>query len=187
MVHTVVGIDPGLDGGLVALDASGRVIRAMRTPTLKITTASGKTRRLLNVVEIAGFLRRHADPDGKVVIEDVFSSPQMGVVGAFSFGEGKGALRGVCGTLGLDVLWVSPLTWKGKLGLLPPRGKGMSKAEHKKALKQVAIAKAKKFFPEEAGMDHDGVAEAGLLAAYGLLQSSRRSISHPASTQPQSA
>lgn len=166
MVHRVVGIDPGLDGGLVALDAAGRLIETKRMPTLTMKKASGGTRRLIDVAGIAAFLRTHSPCT--VVIEDVYSSPQMGVVGAFSFGEGKGALRGVCGSLGLEILWVSPLTWKGKLGLLLPRGRG-SKAAHKKALKTVAIKKAQAWFPGVKGMEHDGQAEAALLASYGLL------------------
>lgn len=167
MVDVVVGMDPGKDGGLVAVTRPGLVSTSARMPVVRTTKSDGGERTVVDAEKVAAFLKSSGAQ--RVVIEDVWSSPQMGVVGAFSFGDSKGVLRGVCAGLGLPVAFVAPLTWKGRMGVLVPRRPGVSKKDHKKALKAAAIARAQVLFPGAAGMDHDGVAEAALMAAYGLM------------------
>jgi crossover junction endodeoxyribonuclease RuvC len=171
----VLGIDPGLDGALAILSADGKLLDVRPMPTRTLTKADGGKKRLVCEEGLAAYVRKWQPT--VAWIEDVYSSSQMGVVGAFTFGEGKGTLRGVLGALGVPRRFVSPMTWKARLGVLVPRTpllpgmtKKAHKAAHKKALKDAAIAKAAKLFPRHARqLTKDGPAEAALIGAYGLI------------------
>ena len=61
------------------------------------------------------------------VIERVNSSPQMGVVSAFAFGEQKGFIKGQLTALGIGFHEVGPETWMAALGCLTGGDKNISK------------------------------------------------------------
>ena len=164
-----VGIDPGHKGALALVDGStGALVDVRRMPIWKRKLASGKIRALEDPAKIAYILREwNADV---YYLEDV-NAFGMGATSAFSFGRGVGVILGaVGGVSGKVPTLVSPQVWKGSMGLLLPKKPHVSEKQHKVALKQLAIARAKKLFPARADeMDHDGCAEAALIATYGVL------------------
>jgi crossover junction endodeoxyribonuclease RuvC len=152
VVPSVVGIDPGNKGALAYVGETG--LQARRMPVSRRKLASGRTKTLLDAPALCRCLQGW-NPT-LVVIEDVYSSPQMGVVGAFTFGEGKGTLAGVCAGLGLPVLWVHPSVWKRAMKVTAD--KASSKALAARLFPGVKIKSADE-------------AEAALLAMYGLIYS----------------
>lgn len=156
MVH-ILAIDPGLDGGLVFLSETGQIVGAYRMPTQTDTMASGKNRRRVDEDALSEIVRSHREGLIEAWIENVRSRPTDGHVGAFSFGEGKGVLKGVLGALGVERRYADPAGWKAAMGLTKD--------------KKLSIRKAQGMFPKHAHvLGYDGVAEASLLAVYGLLR-----------------
>jgi Holliday junction resolvasome RuvABC endonuclease subunit len=156
MTNTL-GIDPGLHGALALVSSAGDLLAAYRMPTYRQQRSRGKFKTFVDEAALAKIFEEHA-PD-EVWIEDVFSSSQMGVVSSFSFGEGKGILKGICGARGLEINYVSPSVWKRDIGV--------------SADKQSSRLRAKALFPfQRKLLTSEGKCEAALIALYGLLTSS---------------
>ena len=106
-----VGIDPGLKGGLAALDPTGAVVGLWPMPV-----AGGE----VHAAGIADLLRSlrcfdsHQDI-GRVCLERVGAMPKQGVASTFRFGTGWGMVRGVCAALGIPVVLVMPTAWKKRV------------------------------------------------------------------------
>lgn len=106
-----IGIDPGVAGGLAWTGPEGPA--AERIP---------QTER-----EVFELLAAHA-ADAVAVIERVHSSPQMGVVSAFTFGRGYGFLRGCLVALGVPFVEVAPATWQKAMACLSHGDKKITKS-----------------------------------------------------------
>jgi crossover junction endodeoxyribonuclease RuvC len=118
-----IGIDPGKAGGIAVLDGT----------SVSVLTLKDKSEG-----EIAQWLTditRDVSPMF-AVLERVRSSPQMGVVSAFSFGWSFGFLRGLLAGLLIPYEEVIPGRWQKELGC-------MSKGD-----KSVTKARAQQLFPE---------------------------------------
>jgi crossover junction endodeoxyribonuclease RuvC len=143
-----IGIDPGKSGG-IAVDLSqyyGDECSGGGQLVLKLTDATE--------ADVIEWLRRLPKADGHeyAVIEKVSSSPQMGVVSAFSFGQSYGFLRGCLAAFGIAYVPVTPQKWQKAMGC-------MSKGD-----KNVTKAKAQQLYPGEK-ITH-ATADALLLATY---------------------
>lgn len=158
----ILGIDPGLSGALAFLDPENALMRIIDMPTFEYETT--KKRVKVDPYEIVREMVMQ--PITNVYLEEVAASPQMGVVSAFSFGEGKGILLGVAAATGTPVTQVKPAQWK-KLMRVP-------------ADKRAAVQRASQLFPAVAqhfkgprGGVFDGRAEAALLALFGAMELGR--------------
>lgn len=163
----VLGIDPGLDGALAVVSATGTLIAIRRMPTVKRELADGTKRRLVDGAAVVVFIKEW-QPE-RAIIEDV-NAFGMGVTSAFSFGRDLGRILGILDAAALPVRSVGPKVWKGALGLLRVKKPAESVADHKKMLKLIAVRRATAMFPGVKEMSHDGCAEAALIAAWGLIQ-----------------
>ena len=173
MLTTVVGIDPGLDGGVAILGPTQEAVHPM-------PIANGE----IDVPLLAGLLRSLDLATTVVAIELVHAMPLQGVSSVFTFGKGFGTLLGVTGTLGVRTELVNPAAWKKDVlaGLIPakpklpddasPADKKKAAAAHKKAGKDAAIGWCRKAFPNvsliPAGcrVAHDGSADALCIAEH---------------------
>ena len=144
---TLLGIDPGFKGGLAFL-ADTRTACAYNMPVEK--RPNGKT--YLDPHETVRLIELHGPVEAW--IEDVYSSPQMGVTSSFSFGEGKGTLVGILAALRVPVRLVSPAAWKRKMGLTADKG------DAKQLARGIFGAKV---------LSTEGKCEAALIGLYGLL------------------
>lgn len=165
-----VGIDPGHKGGLALVDGvSGALIDVRRMPIWKRKLASGKVRELEDPLKISDIFREWGADF--YYLEDV-NGFGMAATSSFSFGRGVGVILGAIGGVSGKVpTLTAPQAWKGCMGLLLPKKPHVSEKQHKAALKQAACARAKKLFPTHANvLDHDGCAEAALIATYGVLK-----------------
>lgn len=159
-----IGIDPGVTGGVVALNMQGSVIGAWRTPIIQDKTkkhpdARGMARLIQEIIDSqndAGIL------ESRVGIEKVGTTPRDGRVGAFSFGKGVGMWMGILASQGLPYLEIAPQRWQGKMLTGLPRG------PHTKTS---AVRRCSELFPAidlRLKADH-GLADAALIAEYTRL------------------
>lgn len=151
---TIIGCDPGMNGALAIVD-SGRLVGVFDMPTLTITV-SGKNRRVVdeNILAVRVRDTLAAYPGAHFVLEEVASQPQDGSVGAFAFGRGYGAIRGVIAALSIPRTHIRPAEWKRALKMR--KGKDASRQ------------RAMELFPEWCDwfgrVRDDGRAEAALIA-----------------------
>lgn len=134
---TVIGIDPGKSGG-VAWIRDGRACVERMPETLA---------DLWELVRDIG--------GGRAYVEQVASSPQMGVKSAFTFGNGFGHLEMALTAAGIPFERVRPQTWQKALGCLTKGDKNVTKR------------RAQELFPE-LKITH-ATADALLIARYGQL------------------
>ena len=147
MSHTVVGIDPGITGGLACIH-NGK-LTAIEAMPIHAGRADG--------MEIDSILGEW-EPD-VVYVEDTQAMPKNGSIASFSLGLNTGILIGVIQGNLFPLVRVRPVVWKKKMGLI---GKD----------KTASRGLAKELFPEFADrfrlVKHDGLAEACLIARYGV-------------------
>ena len=110
-----LGIDPGKSGGLALLDAAGDVVWCTKMPATEAD--------LLTLLGVTGRQRFVAH----AMVEHVHASPQMGVVSAFTFGKGYGALLMALTAAQIPFDEVSPRKWQGALQCLTKGDKNVSK------------------------------------------------------------
>ena len=159
-----IGIDLGLNGGAAMIDGATRDMAVTALPT--IDSAAG---RRLQGRELLGILRGWV-PAGEpcfVTVEDVRPRPgDRGGHGNTMHSQGslmrsRGIVEAVTDIMGAQVLWVWPAKWKNEFGLL-------------RQDKNASRATAARMFPALAGafarVKDDGLAEAMLLAYYGMRQ-----------------
>ena len=150
---TIVGIDPGLDGGLAALTPDGLQLSVM--PTYQ----AGK-RRELDELQIVSWLATYALQDAMVFIEAVHAMPKQGVRSMFTFGTGWGQLRGICAGLALPYELVRPQEWQRSMLLGQPTGSEYLVAA--RLWPQVNWRAT-----ERSRKPHEGLVDAALIAEYG--------------------
>lgn len=111
----ILGIDPGKGGGLTIIDTG----TDRRDGTI--------ARKMPETPADLWHLIADAQPD-VAYIEQVHSSPQMGVKSAFTFGEGFGRLTGMLTAAGCRWELVRPQRWQKEMGCLTKGDKNVSKA-----------------------------------------------------------
>jgi len=152
----VMGIDPGIGGGVVALSHDGFLDYALRTPVIQ-----DKNKRHYDIPRMVAAIMDAADRTSEllVAIEKVGAMPRDGRVGAFSFGKGYGIWLGILGALAIPYLEVTPQRWQARMLAGLPRG------PHTKAS---AVQRSKALFPTlpiKVKADW-GMADAALIAEY---------------------
>lgn len=149
------GIDPGISGAIAFYDAFTGDVDVVDMPIL-VMSRGGRARRELDPHALADlFWKRHC---GHATLEQAWVRPNDSGPGAFSVGNGYGAIRGVLAAVGVPYTIASPQKWKKALGIT--------------ADKDGARARASQLLPQAAGQwplkKHDGRAEAALLALHGF-------------------
>jgi Holliday junction resolvasome RuvABC endonuclease subunit len=150
MKHQItIGIDPGANGAIAWIDERGRSCVEKMPDTLQ---------DLWELIrDITNFPRSAIDGRKyKAYIEQVSSSPQMGVVSAFSFGRGYGNLEMALTAAGIPFERVRPQVWQKAMGCMTKGDKNISKA------------KAQELFPDKKVIH--ATADALLIALYGTKQ-----------------
>ena len=146
--QTIIGIDVGINGG-IAWITDGKACVEKMPDTLQ------------DLWELIRDITNHprSSLDGrkyKAYIEQVSSSPQMGVVSSFSFGRGYGNLEMALTAAGIPFERVRPQVWQKALGCMTKGDKNVSKR------------KAQELFPDRK-ITH-ATADALLIAHYGTKQ-----------------
>ena len=112
----IIGIDPGLSGGIAILDNS-KVIELFDMPVMP---DGKKNKRQLNSAQLVNLMKENIKPNEEivVVVEQVNAMPGQGVTSMFNFGQTFGAIKGVCAALELPIFFVRPSKWKKHFELI---------------------------------------------------------------------
>ena len=149
MTRIDIGIDPGKTGALAAIDHhTGDIIDIADMPAIgKHVSAAGVAAWLIDMAHNGQLV---------VALEDVTSSPQMGVVSAFSFGRSKGIIEGCVAARLAPIHYITPAKWKRDVGL----------RADKDAARQLATNTWPTWATTFARKKDDGRAEAALIAGW---------------------
>lgn len=165
----VIGIDPGLEGGMAVYDVVAKKLVEVR-PLPVVDEGSGRYKD--NNVDAHAFAEMiavavEAYDVQLVVIEKVHSSPQMGVASAFKFGDNYGIVRMASMIYAPRVEFVTPQRWKARMMLSFD--------------KKQSLAMARKMFPGEwfPRAKDNGLAEAALIAFYAARDLDVGMVAHP--------
>jgi Holliday junction resolvasome RuvABC endonuclease subunit len=143
---TIIGIDPGKNGGIAWITDGKPCVEKM-------------PETLHDLWQLIEDIDRNAEPtlpyqpDCKAYIEAVHSSPQMGVKSAFTFGNGFGHLEMALTGAGIPFERVRPQVWQKTMGCMTKGDKNVSKR------------RAQELFPS-VKLTHS-TADALLIAEYG--------------------
>lgn len=159
----VVGIDPGLKGGIAVIDFNSDIAAVWPMPL----TTNNRDKPIIDVNRLQEHIAYFSDWSHTscqhVYIEEVSSMSGQGVTSVFTFGKGYGMLLGAFQVLNYDIRLVRPQEWKKKI--LPNTDKD----------KQSAINHCKTVFPDisllptsRSRKDSDGLADALCIAMYGV-------------------
>ena len=106
----VVGLDPGVTGGITFLYKNGKVdINRIPVKTIVVSKSKRKTYDLKGIVDL---LKPLEDKKVLFVQEKVASMPTDGAIQAFSFGKSAGSMLGIAAALEFEVVEVGSMTWK---------------------------------------------------------------------------
>lgn len=151
----ILGVDPGIKGALALLDVKNKVLtHVFDLPT---TPTGIKSRLTIDGAKLSLLVSEFCNDIEFCIFEDVHSSPNDGVVGAFSFGKSTGILLGVLQSYLLPIIPVAPSVWKNVFGL----------SSNKDESRHMASRKYPAFKEKWNLKKHDGRAEAALLADFG--------------------
>ena len=112
MTH-IVGIDPGLTGGLAVLSPAGELECLADLPVIrdgKLSWVDGGRLQSLLIDAL------HGQP-ARVAIERVQAFPSQGRSSAFNFGVGFGSVLSILQARRLAIELVTPAVWKRAMGL----------------------------------------------------------------------
>lgn len=141
----VLGIDPGVTGGIAFLWPDSKIV------AVDIPTVDGEVDVYQLTTDIKFFNPRVA------IVERASARPGQGVSSTFRYGAAYGALRACCATLGISHHLVSPTKWKKHFALDKDKEKSRGLA--------IRMWPGAKCFSRKK--DH-GKAEAALIALYGI-------------------
>tara|TARA_B100000579_G_C22814628_1_gene847118 strand:- start:14 stop:505 length:492 start_codon:yes stop_codon:yes gene_type:complete len=112
----IIGIDPGLSGGIAILDDS-IIFDIFDMP---IMSEGKKNKNQLNSAQLVNIIKRHILPNKEtfVIVEQVSAMPGQGVTSMFNFGQTFGSIKGICAALGLPIFYVRPAKWKKHFELI---------------------------------------------------------------------
>jgi hypothetical protein len=155
------GIDPGLNGALVIIDAStDNIVFANPLPLID---SPEKGRKDIDCFALNMYLEIFKKDIHTLALEKVHSRPMQGVVSTFTFGRVYGKIMACLELLGLSTILVPPSVWTKAL---LPEG-----IKDKKGSIEFFKSRweEKLLFPGKRKLPHDGIADAGCLAEYAKI------------------
>lgn len=161
-----IGIDCGLDGGIVTLDSAGNIIYQRVMPVVEI----GKGRKI-DLHELSDFLQMRLGKAPTIIIEQP-GAHAPSAAGLRSMTYSFAVCEALCVAHGLRYHEVLSQKWQKEFWSKPKMAKGQ-----KFDTKAAALAECKKLWPgnewRQVGISgkllknpHDGVCDAALLAEY---------------------
>ncbi len=112
----IIGIDPGLSGGIAILDDS-KIFDIFDMPVM---SEGKKNKNQLNSAQLVNIIKKHilTNDETFVIVEQVGAMPGQGVTSMFNFGQTFGSIKGICAALGLPIFYVRPAKWKKHFELI---------------------------------------------------------------------
>lgn len=175
MNRVIIGIDPGLNGGIGVITPLAYTVHDM--PVLTVIAGRKRNKKGImvdvkrekyNIAEVKRMLMQIRDEAHlnnypvEAWLEKSQAMPDQGSVSNFNYGVGFGILQAVVTCLDIPLNLIAPVTWKQKI----MAGQGKKK--------DAAVYRAQQLFPSAVlkgpkGGLLDGRAEALLIAQYGKM------------------
>tara|TARA_Y100000310_G_scaffold243676_1_gene248222 strand:- start:7054 stop:7629 length:576 start_codon:yes stop_codon:yes gene_type:complete len=188
MSQKVIGIDPGVDGGIAFYD--GDKVTLFEIPTFEISTPLAKPKKLKSglkthkterYISTKGLLEILVYKIGisscKVVIEDIASFYGISASVNFKMGYNLGMIHALLDIHAEEYHLVKPSVWQKKIWIEDDkviRHNPSAKVRQSKTdTKATSLNAAKRIFPktnfipEKKRKEHDGLIDAALIAHYG--------------------
>jgi crossover junction endodeoxyribonuclease RuvC len=153
-----VGVDPGLRGGIAAVEIIDGAAPILRE-AIDIPTIGTGAKARVDAIAVHKFITRH-NP-ALVVIERAGAMPRQGLAGGFKYGRAVGAIEAAIALSNAPVEIVEPSVWK-RLFKLPGKDKEAARQRALEIFPAAHAVLARK-------LDH-GRGEAALIALYGGRQ-----------------
>lgn len=164
----ILGIDPGLTGGIVLLSTERKIIEKWVTPTMEIKKIKRGKKAVSNIVDIEAFhsiLNSIKKNVYHCFLEKVGAMPGQGVVSMFNFGRTFGVTESLLVANRIPYTLVHPATWSkeihGKLAGNDPKIKS-------KAIIQDLYPHENLLASPRSKIPHLGLVDALLISEYGL-------------------
>lgn len=154
----VIGIDPGLTGGIALYNSEDKSLIVHDTPTITLDfVKNGKKqkRKEMDLIKTVELIKSFDCK--KCYIEKVNAMPGQGVTGVWRFGENYGAYQGILTALDIEIVKIIPQRWKKYFKLSSDKDESLILA------RQLFINNIKDFKLKK----DNGKAEASLIALYG--------------------
>ena len=159
-----MGIDPGMNGGIVVLDSNHTIISKTIMPTL------GGSKKEYDIQELYNFLIQFSSSNDDIKTMTILEKSQPhfhdGRKQAFKTGYGYGVLQGLLTALKISFQIEAPKTWQKKIF------EGLESDDTKSA----SILFCKRKWPTEiwtatnrCSKAHDGMTDAACMAYYGVM------------------
>ena len=167
-----IGIDNGLDGGIVVLDGEGKVIERR----VMLVLDEGKGKRAYFVPEMVRILLPYAGSEDGVCgscafLERAQAMPKQGVSSTFSIGYGFGLWQGILSSLMIPYRIVSPRTWQDAMF----RDLDRTNTKRASALVSSRISPGTDWRgTERSRKPHSGLTDAFCIAEYARIQDHKR-------------
>ena len=127
-----IGIDPGINGGIATIN--NNFVQAYKMP-----------QTIRDLWELIHEIKSTAELENYSItaaLESVWSSPQMGVKSAFTFGNGFGHLEMALTALGIPYERVRPAIWQKAMGCLTKGDKNVSKRRAQELFPTIKVTHA---------------------------------------------
>jgi len=156
MDNIIIGIDPGIEPAIAAVDNDGRLLGCMRI------------QKVGNEMNISGFQKYiqsfcSIEKHQHVYIEKAQAMPGQGVVSMFNYGKSFGTILGVLTAMGIPYTLVAPQTWKKTM-----------LADMDRSDKNSSRLRAMQLWPDKAEFfkrkSDQHIAEAALIAEHGRTE-----------------
>ncbi len=157
MSSIIIGVDPGLDGGIARIRAGVGGVSAIPMPTI------GTGRRKEYLPALVCELRFLDDAPVYMFIEKAQPYPKQGVTSVFTYGRHYGIWIGICAALEIPLEEVTPRAWqKVMLGSRTGDTKARSVECAARMFPRVSLMRTGR-----CSKPHDGMADALLIAEFG--------------------
>ena len=112
----IIGIDPGLSGGIAILDD----LKIFDIYDMPIMSEGKKNKNQLNSAQLVNIIKKNIILNGDtfLIVEQVSAMPGQGVTSMFNFGQTFGSIKGICAALNLPIFFVRPAKWKKHFDLI---------------------------------------------------------------------
>ena len=112
----IIGIDPGLSGGIAILDD----LKILDIYDMPIMSEGKKNKNQLNSAQLVNIIKKNIISNGDtfLIVEQVSAMPGQGVTSMFNFGQTFGSIKGICAALNLPIFFVRPAKWKKHFDLI---------------------------------------------------------------------
>lgn len=169
-VHIIIGVDNGINGGIVAINFKGNALKIYEMPTIqqiltrKNKSGNFKKRNHYNestLVDI--FYKLNSIYDIQLImLEQVIAMPKQSSFSTGTTFEGFGFIKGVAACLKKPYQVIHPITWSAAFC------KGMLGDKKSRSIKAaMGLFPRVNLILEGKKRPHDGIAEALLIAEYG--------------------